>query len=281
MKFGSDPEVFAVNSYNECIPPSIIRFYGLPTLGFSDKEKKHPLFYNSKHIKIIEDGAAFEFNISPSNTAKEVYKKVEEGKNILSDILSDFNLKVYDRPVVKFNPDILVINGNIDEYIQWCCRFGCDIDLDIYSGKYSVDIDASNIMKRFAGGHLHISPVDHNNYEIVTKLLDIYCGNTFIYNTPYPEEEKQRQEFYGRPGKIRLQTYSNKVQGIEYRTPSISWLSNIETVENMINMATKAIEISYNREESLNIIGKYLQKSIDNILTFNKEKAGEILCQLK
>lgn len=285
--FGTDPEFFVVNSSGICIPPALLRYNrDLETFGFSDpedvpeEEKRHPIFYKDEELLIIEDGAAFEFTVTPSKEPHELYYKVARGKEILKELVRPLGLRIFDRPAVEFDPQVLFVNGVLNEYLAWSCRFGCDKDLDIYSGAYSEDIDASQITQRFGGGHFHISPIDHGNYHLVARLFDIFLGSTFISSTQFPEEEKARQRFYGRPGKIRLQTYPTGTTGIEYRPPSNSWLSNFDTVKLMFKSAHSALELMDNTSKANSIIRKYLDRVINNMLTFNREDSKTVLSEL-
>ena len=285
--FGTDPEFFVTNSAGICIPPALLKYNkSLETFGFSDpedvpeEEKRHPIYYKDDELLIIEDGAAFEFTVTPSKEPYELYYKVARGKEILKNLVSPLGLSVYDKPAVSFDPQVLFINGVLNEYLMWSCRFGCDRDLDIYSGAYSENVDASLITQRFGGGHFHISPIEHYKYPLVARLFDIFLGSTFISFTKYPEEEKARQKFYGRPGKIRLQTYKNNVEGIEYRPPSNSWLSNLDTVKLMFNSAKSALTLAEDENKSINFLDKYLDRVINNMLTFNQEDSKLVLSEL-
>ena len=285
--FGTDPEFFVTNSSGVCIPPALLRYNrDLETFGFSDpedvpeEEKRHPIFYKDDELLIIEDGAAFEFTVTPSKEPHELYYKVARGKEILKELVKPLGLRIYDKPAVTFDPQVLFINGVLNQYLSWSCRFGCDRDLDIYSGAYSEDVDASTITQRFGGGHFHISPIDHGRFPLVTRLFDIFLGSTFISATQYPEEEKARQKFYGRPGKIRLQTYPSGTTGIEYRPPSNSWLSNFDTVKLMFKAAQSALEVAENEDKSVELIDGYLDRVINNMLTFNQQDSKLVLAEL-
>jgi hypothetical protein len=280
---GGDPEIFSVNKDGECIPPVLLRDNGMQTFGFADhdaEEPRHPIFYKDDKVTIHEDGAAFEFTHKPSYKFMDLYDTFSHGKEVLSKLLLPYNLEVYTKPTVRFNSQVLAINGVIEAYRLYCVRFGCDQDIDIYSGKFSKEVDASKIMARFAGGHIHVSPIPHTYSGAFGRLADIFMGNTFIYNTPYPDEERQRQEFYGSPGRIREQTYPGKIQGIEYRTPSVSWLKDKETVSMMGKATNMAYDIVFNPDKAMDIMDKYLEESISNIINFDRENSETILTKL-
>lgn len=284
--FGSDPEVFVINkTYKLSIPPIYFIINELIN-PIDNSDINHPVFYKDNDIKIIADGAAFEFNTRPTNNYIDYYNIIQKGINILQNMIPE-KYAVFVKPVVKFDLDKIVTDLSLMPLYQYACRFGCDRDIDIYSGLYSREVDATNIKNRFGGGHIHIS--SSNDYEFdkykndphnpnvikQVKLFDIFIGNAFVLQSKYTYYDKNRQKYYGRPGKIRIQNYGN-CYGIEYRTPSNSWINNIESIETMFNYANLSLDI-YNSGDSDYIIDKYLNISIKNILSFDKESAKNIL----
>lgn len=277
---GSDPEIFIVDNNNICIPPIHLLINDkIEQIGYTDKNR--PVFYKDSLIKIIEDGAAFEFNTKPTDNAEEYFDIITHGIEMLSRILYKVPYyKIVVSPVIKFNLSTIVLNKMLLPQYEYACRFGCDPDIDIYSGKYSAEIDAKKIKHRFGGGHIHISSdIAYKNMDDVinqVKLFDILIGNAFVVQSKVLELEKMRQKFYGRPGKIRLQNYENGETGIEYRTPSNSWITNLDSIKLIFESVDKALEL-YRKNNYQELIERFLDISINNILTFNKEKAKEVL----
>lgn len=286
---GSDPEVFIVNDKNYCVPPVYFRLNELIEVQDNSNEQ-HPVFYKDDRIKIIEDGSAFEFNTKPTDDPHEYYDIVQHGINILNKIIPS-EYKVSVSPVVKFSLSKFVYDNHLKPFYEYCCRFGCDPDIDIYSGLYCQQVNASKIKERYGGGHIHIS--SNNDYNIKessgipelndnvikqTKLFDIVLGNAFVLQSKIPGLDIARQKYYGRPGKIRIQNYGN-TYGIEYRTPSNSWITNLDSIELMFSAVDLALEL-YNLPESNGIISRYLKRSINNILTFNKSDSEKVWTEL-
>lgn len=278
---GGDPEVFAEDVSGLCIPPVLLRDNGLQTFGFADKDAKnprHPMFYKDELVTIHEDGAAFEFTLKPSTNPLDYYNIYEHGLDVLGNLLKPYNLSVFTKPAIKFDSQILAVNGVIDVYRLFCVRFGCDKDINVYTGDESKDFDATQVNYRFGGGHIHISPIEHKHSGVFTRLADILMGNTFIFNTPFPEEEKMRQNYYGVPGKIREQFYPGGITGIEYRVPSNSWLKDLDTVKMMFKAIDLTLDIFANPPKAFDLIDKYLDSSINNIMTFD-QKGSQLILQ--
>lgn len=274
---GSDPEIFLLNENDICVPPiHLILNEQIEVIGYNNKYR--PIFYADNLIKIIEDGAAFEFNTKPVENAEEYFEIINYGLEKLNGLFKG-NYKISVTPAVNFNLSSIVYNSSLLPQYDYACRFGCDPDIDIYSGKYSAEIDARNIFNRFGGGHIHISSdIEYKSMvDIVnqTKIFDILIGNAFVVQSKLPELEKIRQKYYGRPGKIRIQNYGD-CTGIEYRTPSNSWITNLDSIKLIFDSVDKSLEI-FRKGDYKNMIKLYLNKSIKNILNFDRENALKVL----
>jgi len=276
---GSDPEVFARPIGEKyCVPPIFFIQNNLLKV-IEDDDTDHPVMYKDDKVKIISDGSAFEFNITPENYPDNFYNNFSNGVNILNEMLTPLGYEVYHSPIIPFFLEKIITDTALLSMYAFSCRFGCDPDIDIYSGMYSKSVDASKIKTRFGGGHIHIN-YPHNRElteDIINqvKIFDILLGNTFVKNSPTPVEDKGRQKYYGRPGKIRLQSYSDGSTGIEYRTPSNSWLKSLESVTTMFQAVEKSLSIT----DIHDVINQYLNTAINNILKFNQKEA-KALCEM-
>ncbi len=294
---GTDPEMFAIDRDNNCVPPFILRKeYGLKVIGGKPDEKgfvAHPEFFYGPLITfkamqipsyvIMEDGAAIEIPISPSNNSKDIYTRLALAKIEAHDILKQYGFSLYTKPVINFNSEAFSQWKDTEDF-KFAVRFGCDKDFDIYGGKFSQEIDASKVFQRFAGGHVHLSSIVrdlHRIYKPLTKLMDIAVGNYFIAHTPFPREEAMRQQYYGKPGRIRFPTYPNGEKGIEYRTPSISLWDSYESICNLFRAINWIIDTLDNVKKTLDTIEGYLDTSLENIITFNQTNAKSVLDELK
>src|SRR4030066_707455 len=131
LVFGTDPEFFA--SYNKdgknyVLPPAFLRVYR--DLEFTP-DGTHPIFIddmNNSGVKVIEDGVAFEFTITPSENWKDLYDRIQLGRKMTSDlILSRFNkdceTMLMALPTINFEVDRWKEES---EEFQQCLIFGCD-----------------------------------------------------------------------------------------------------------------------------------------------------------
>ena len=285
LNFGSDPEFFASYSENDkdyCVPPIYFRkFLGLKPIK---DDPKHPVYaLTSDGVKIHQDGAAFEFTLPVFHTAKECKKLIDQGLDALNDLVSKFNYNIYTKPVIYFDPTKMYKDQDPD--FKTCVSFGCDRDWDAweYFKEGSDEINVENHPYRYGGGHWHVSGDDLISKYILpcTKLFSLFIGNYFIANTPYPELEKIRANRYGMPGKFRPQKYPDGTKGLEYRTPSNSWLSLSEDkINGMIEQTYKAVETLHDSNKAEYLLSTFGQKTIDAIVNSNQQLATEILGEL-
>jgi hypothetical protein len=251
--FGTDPEVFVVDNNGQCIPPAALR----DDFGVEFIDEK--TIIEGDDWRIIEDGAATEINIVPSNSIDTINDRISKALAGLKSFVGDnFDLTTIVYPTVPF--DVKKYWEERDESFRDCVRFGCDPDLDIYSGEYSKEIAADNVPERFGGGHIHMqAPIDdlaffEDKYFHVARLMDILVGNTGVAikrpDKRWVEAEKKRLKFYGKPGKIRLQEYPDGTKGIEYRTPSNFWITNPATAFSLLTLMNSVFSLSQNPEDA-------------------------------
>jgi len=274
--FGTDPEVFIVNDGGWCIPPVALKEdYNLDYL-------RAKTLLEDEDWKIIEDGAATEINIAPSDNVSEIFDRLGRAYNAVQKLAESFKLKAVVYPTVPF--DLKKYWQKRGENFRDCVRFGCDPDLDIYSGEYSVETDSSKIPERYGGGHIHMqAPLNNPTlfeeiFYHATRLMDILVGNTGVaINRPsndWVEAEKSRLKYYGRPGKIRLQDYGNNLRGIEYRVPSNFWITDDKIGNALLTLMNSVYNLCLNPSDASEILNSGDVDNIPkNILTFDTKRA--------
>lgn len=277
--FGCDPELFVIDPHGGCIPPAALRAdYGMKFRGKT--------IVSGPDWRLIEDGAATEINIAPSDDLGQFFSRIEAAKAAAKELASGFGLFATIFPTVRF--DVSKFWEGRDDTFRDCVRFGCDPDLDIYSGKYSKEVSAENVGERYGGGHIHMQAPESNpslfeeNYYHITKLMDILVGNTAVAlkrpESTWIAAEKSRLKFYGRPGKIRLQEYPNGFKGIEYRTPSNFWITNINFASVLLTMMNVVFNLSQKPADA-SVIFDTTGDTIapNNIIKFDIKSAVEVL----
>jgi len=301
--FGTDPEYFITDGNivktehgNICniIPPaSLITDMKVPfTLSTNNKR----ILVHEDDFNWIEDGAALELNIlHPVKSSGEMYKTVISAKNEIKYFLSKISdtLKIADSVLGYF--DIKKFWEGRDESFLQCVMFGCDPD--IFPHLYlimgmEVDncriVDASTHTYRYAGGHIHTQNMSDNpdvyvaNAEFSAILYDYFVGTANILlkrNKDILPQELARLKYYGRPGRIRLQKYSDKVNGIEYRPPSNQWINdpyNISTILDCANIAATIIEHG-GAESFYHTFSDTIMEMWDALTTHNCKVANKLL----
>ncbi len=275
--FGTDPEIFVVDEGGNCVPPAALREdFGLV---FSDEKT----LLQGDEWSIIEDGAATEINLKPTNDPDILVERLENAVNGVTDFMrKSYSLDTFIFPTVPF--DIIKYWKERGEEFRDCVRFGCDPDLDIYSGKYSEEVSADDIPERFGGGHIHMqAPPDDlgffdEAYYHTTLLLDTLVGNSAVaFKRPsgaWVDAEKKRLKYYGRPGKIRLQEYLDGTKGIEYRTPSNFWITSPEVSKGLLTLMNTVFNIVQHPKDASKLLNNnWIEQAPKNISKFDQPRA--------
>ncbi len=285
---GNDPEVFCLAD-GEIISPALLElFSGLQYIR-QDEQEKHPVYIENEEFYWMQDGAAFETgNKKPFFDPTIGYKNSQNALQTLREFLSDYKfndqeLEVVAKPVAPINPERYIRLLDITKVYQGFI-FGCDKDWDGIIPDYKcVTIDVTTHPWRYGGGHLHFSTEGEESLykyaNIAVKFLALTAGNFCVIHTKYRQEDIQRVSTYGRPGRYRPQKYPGGWFGVEYRSPSNSWLnySEDEFCE-MYEWGIRGLEFFFDGRNDL--IDKFLPQTINAITNSNPELAAEILDNL-
>lgn len=298
LVYGADPEFGAVYSKDGkkfILPPVFFR----ENLGVEFTENvdapTHPIFFEDKGLGIRwhEDGSAFELSVTPATNWVELFEKIQLAKQILSEKI----LKYFPGDCLPELESLPAIGYEVDRWnkmgIEWqlCNVFGCDRDKDVFNVEYEGEvIDALKHPWRYLGGHGHFSGRD----SIISDPMGAIASLAFTMGlaataySPNPELERIRAEMYGKPGRYRVQEYKklwndipNTHQGVEYRTPSVSWTTSKEIATKVFGWA----EIGINTLLEKNLIQKlfpmYGQEVKLAISNCDQPLALEILNQIE
>jgi hypothetical protein len=291
LNFGTDPEFFAVYERDDkeyAISPALLELYsGIKPII---EDRKHPIYLNYNDFSWMQDGVAFESTYKKVfKNARELFTTVNNSLDCLNEFISKLNfdgkeIKLYKKPVVNIEPQ-LYLPLLSDQKVFQGFIFGCDPDKDASDINYKCKtVDVFNHEYRYGGGHLHISGISdlHEKILISIKLMACTVGLFHVANSPYPELEKQRATTYGKPCRYRPQIYKDGTLGIEYRTPSNSWLSfPIEKIEEMIEWVNKAVFYLVNPQIGEEILNELFTEVCLSITNSDQDSARKILSQLK
>ncbi len=299
---GTDPEAFifkdsrSIGGYTVpvIIPPAaLIEDFGVKFEIIDDKKVLLKDEYEGA-FQWSEDGAAIELQMLPTNSITEFTKRLSSAKRLLDTYLRKLDLRaVTNSPVGYF--DLENYWKNRDENFQSCVIFGCDPDifpelyLDMGLDKESEEIDVSEHEYRYGGGHIHIQSPEENPYSYIENwsymsiVFDFIVGIQNVLLTRNDKEmdmEIKRLEYYGRPGRVRLQSYDpdNEIFGIEYRPLSNLWTSKPQFTKLLLrSMDTAAgiIDDNYG-EQFIDHFVKTIPDMYATLLTMDTKLAKEI-----
>lgn len=292
LVIGSDPEYAIVDSNGEVVPLPYIQYdlkvspieWDQSAEARVNKKYYHPVFLKDDKFKAIMDGVAIEFTLPPVsiNNPDEMYENVSHGLSITNRFVNKFGFAISTKPALPYSFDKYYEEDN--ELKRWCGIFGCDKDLDAIDPDYdSPDLDVSKHKFRYFGGHIHVS--DNNvlikdNPRPMIRLMAITVGNVCNALSPYRDEEKLRTFKYGQPGRFRIQNYPDGNIGVEYRSPSNYWTTDLEATRSVFKCVNAAYKLLDNPEEGKKVLNKYLIPTIKALQTSDQNLSREIITDL-
>jgi len=208
---GCDPEFFIANSKN--LIPSCGVIGGTKGAGVPI-DPAHPRF------KWLEDNVAVELNLPPYNVPENFRLGMAQASVLVKSALKAKGLHPVIKPHLDFKMETL-------QMYPEAFTFGCEPDFCAYdkNPKEPRQVEVGNFgLKRFAGGHLHLSynnPHEVPDY-VVVMLMDALVGLASVATGR--DCQGARRAVYGQAGLFRPKKYANGVSGVEYRTPSNFWL---------------------------------------------------------
>lgn len=300
--FGSDPEYFITDKkivnteYGDLVniipPASLITDLGVK---FTMSKNNKRILISNLGYNWIEDGAALELNYKePQNNPSDLNRLNISAKRALKTFLQEIDTSLTFTENVVGYFDIKKFWEGRDKSFLECVMFGCDPD--IFPQLYMLMgfeenvckiVDASKHVYRYAGGHIHTQNMSKypniyvENSEYASILFDFIVGTRnilFEREENILKQELARLKYYGRPGRIRIQNYSDTVNGLEYRPPSNQWINNIYNC----NAILYAVDIASNIVEKGGVKKFFnsFQDRVDEVwsaLTLHDKKLSENL----
>lgn len=278
LTFGTDPEVPAVYMKDGIWYVQPAPYFRLELGAEATKVKsKHPVHFDKYGVKIIEDGVAFEFTTPETRDWETMYDGIQFGLAELSNMLSEYDHHISVLPTANYEISRFL---DVDDEYKMCLIFGCDPDKDAILKNYVCEvIDALRHPYRYFGGHFQIGCMDargrrliQTHYEPFIKMCSIFIGNSVMARSKETELEQIRAKLYGQPGRYRIQPW-----GIEYRTPSNSWITNKHTMAKMFRGAEVAFRLLQSPKEGKAVIKEYLSDTVLALGSANPKLSQDIL----
>jgi hypothetical protein len=255
---GCDPEFF-LSEDGEIVGSE----KAIPEKGINGHE-----YYDNE---IVRDGIQVEIHPLPSTCRQTLASYIHDCFKTMVNQLD----KKYK---IDFSQVAHITKKEMDSLSDKSKEFGCSPSLNIYEGESKIEVNASEYMKRSAGGHIHLGLSKHYftktlkncvfkdfNPKIAAQLLDMVLGNTCVI-IDRDESNIERRKIYGKAGEIRtpnckiiddklVPDYNGDNYRIEYRTLSNFWLKSYVLMSLVFNLARLAIQI-YRSELENKFIGK-------------------------
>lgn len=290
IMFGTDPEsdaIYLMDGKPMVLPPYFFR--EKLNVPVTIRNPRHPIFFERNGCVIHEDGTAFEFAVPPSTNPRDLFDSVWSVKRDFErEILSQFSdhclPELYFLPTAGFDVERW---RNAGPEFHWATRFGCDPQQDVCNlDREDREVDASEWPWRYDGGHLHVSGSEHiaQDPHMAVYCLMMTAGIAAIALSDVPELEKARTWRYGIPGNFRVQNYGadnpygkQYQHGVEYRTPSATWLKSWAIAEPFLRWAEIGVKVLLEQGLGAELLPELRQPVINTILSADQPEAVRIL----
>jgi hypothetical protein len=206
LSLGSDPEFFITRDGI---------FY--PSCGIigGTKEVPKPLKESGiEGLSIQEDNVAVEITTAPCTSKEMFVNNITNSIEYLPKAFpKEYELSLSKAASAYFDPKYLDT--------EQARTFGCDPDVDAYTGKLNEISDSAKTTNfRTCGGHVHIGIEGGKDMPKLLmrkfiKLLDLYLGVPSLVL----DKDVERRKLYGKSGSFRYKPY-----GCEYRVLSNFWV---------------------------------------------------------
>jgi len=217
VSVGSDPEMFLFKNGSP-----------ISSIGLIPGSKKKPHAI-SEHESVQVDNVAIEFNLKPSKSPEEFISSLQVCYDWAQKHLNAIDPKIQLMPVasVEFpREELMTRQARI---------FGCDPDFNAWEGGMPNPRPERVENLRSCGGHIHLGILSIGEFDMkrMVRLMDKHVGT-------YCAEicgDDRRREIYGKAGAYRPKPY-----GLEYRTPSISWVKSEKTIKKVFELIELCVE---------------------------------------
>lgn len=236
ITIGSDPELFLSDNTGKLIS----------AVGLIGGTKENPRPISEVGHAVQEDNVAVEFNIPPSNSAREFVEH-------LNFVLSHLEHRAKSLGL-KFAENIAAASFPVDQLqTPEAMVFGCEPDYNAWTGKVNPRPHAEDFTLRSCGGHVHIgTTLDKRK---VIQAMDLFLGVPSVVLDP----DEKRRLLYGKAGAYRPKDY-----GCEYRTLSNFWLWKDTLKEWVFNRTQQAVEFVESGREISKNHGAIIRRAINN-----------------
>lgn len=244
---GCDPEVF-IREGDQIIS----------AIGWVGGTKSHPIPVIRGALQ--EDNVLAEFNIDPASTSEEFIFNIEAVMGALQDKIGP-NKSIEIKAHHVFGDEI--------RSQEAAMVFGCDPDLDAWTGQWNVIVNKDGLL-RTAGGHVHIGyPQSEREVSLLlAQLCDYHLGlPSVILDT-----DTERRKLYGSAGACRIKPY-----GVEYRTLSNFWLRSKALQEWVFNTASSLI---YQLDDLERLTALLSPEQLKLIINTGDSQAARSYCDL-
>ncbi len=209
-------------------------FFPVTGLVGGTKEEPKPLPKLPAGFAIQEDNVNVEFNVPPAKTRRQFEGFINSALIAVSRSIPPTMMLARDSnghwvSSAKYKKEFL-------DHPQ-CLKFGCDPDMNVYTGSENPRPRSDDPYQRTAAAHIHVgwdNPT-HEDREALVRALDATIAYRHI-----GMDDMDRKVLYGKAG-----TYRPKPYGVEYRVTDNKWLDWAGAIYDQIMEAINLLSRGY------------------------------------
>ena len=177
----------------------------ISVIGYINADKWHPhqIPDMAPGFTLQEDNVSLEYGIPPAATVEEFTRSI--------NLVMQRSLAYV--PNLSFSKMSCLIFPKDQMEHPMAHVFGCEPDLNAWTGKENMKPRPPHKYMRSAGGHVHVET--QKDPSSVIKAMDLFLGVPSVLM----DEGEDRKKLYGSAGAHRVKPY-----GVEYRTLSNFWI---------------------------------------------------------
>lgn len=230
ITLGCDPEFFLFTR-----SPEGDKIY-LGAEQFLKGTKEEPFKLSRGAVQV--DGMAGEFNIDPVST----YEEWEEN---ISTTLDEIKRMLPEHVFIDFVPTVTFDDDEWERASDKAKELGCSPDFNAWTREQNKPPHRTKKNKTLCtgAGHVHIGwtqGIDLSDERHQQNCVDLVrqLDTTLGVHMLRTDHDRLRQSLYGKAGAFRYKPY-----GVEYRTPSNVWVSDIKGRYNVWEMTNMALHL--------------------------------------
>lgn len=240
ITIGSDPELFLFD-------PKELMYRSSVGLVGGTKSNPIPMWGDKPGFFVQEDNVTVEFNTPPVTELADFVDGIKYSVQQIKNHAKRLGYEVRADASAYFSPTELLSDA--------ARHFGCDPDMNAWTGKMNSRPCADNEELRSCGGHIHVGNIGEVHPRHLIQAMDLYLGVPSVVM----DQDTDRKQLYGKAGACRIKPY-----GVEYRVLSNFWLKSEDLTRWAFIQTLRAYHAAAENKVNFKEEGDFIQYAINN-----------------